>query len=480
MKPLFYPDNKLPVVSPESVGIPSQAVERFMDAITQRSVSLHSFMLLRHGRIAAQCYYAPYTHDRRHRIYSMSKSFTSAAVGIAIGEGLLSLKDRPAEMFQEELDGPAHPFTQRMTLEDLLTMSTVHKGSTDTSKGRWVHSFLNTPPSHPSGTTFAYDTTGTHMACAMVQKVTGQTVEEYLRTRLLDPIGIGPIFWEQCERGICMGGSGIWCTTEDMARFGQLYLQDGIWNDRQILPAGWAQQSLSHHTDNSCGHFAFDGNHGYGYYFWRTRHNGSCAFGMGGQLTIILPEEELVLSCTANTLEYKDGQQLILDSFWESIYPALQPQPLAQNLQGFAHLQDRCAKAVTHLPGLAHSPWEDAVNGCDIQLDTGFEGITQLSFAFAGERGTLKLWRWGKELEIPFGMGHYLPLIDPFTGLDGFAAASFPTPQLMVIRVELPDHVQRHEFHCFFAKDRITVQLKTVGGLRNGVERLNGYLGALL
>ena len=479
MKWASYPDNQLPRVSPESVGIPSAAVKKFMEAIEFRSVSLHSFMLLRHGKVAAESYYAPYRKDSRHRMYSVSKSFTSAAAGIAIREGKLKLTDKAADFFPEEVIGELHPFTAAMTVEDLLTMRTVHKGSTDTSKGHWVRSFLNTPPSHPSGTTFAYDTTGTHMVCAILQKITGKTVQEYLEETMFEKVGIGPITWEQCDQGISLGGSGIRCTTEDMARFGQLYLQDGVWNGERIFPEGWAEKSISPIADNSCGNFAFDGGHGYGYFFWRTRYNGGCAFGMGGQLIIILPEKDLVFACTANALERKDGQQLILDSFWETLYDCLSDEALPEAPENLAELRKAASNAVTWLPGKTDSPWKK-IGAKTIKLDTGFEGITDIIFSFEDDCGTLKMTRNGKEILFPFGLGYYVPFFDPFTGLEAECGASFVRDDLLVIRTEIPDHVQRYEFHCSFREDRITVMVRSIGGLRDGVERFNGYLGAML
>jgi len=479
MKWVSYPDNQLPRVSPESVGIPSAAVKKFMEAIEFRSVSLHSFMILRYGKVAAECYYEPYRRNSRHRMYSVSKSFTSAAAGIAVKEGRLKLTDKAADFFPEEIIGELHPFTAAMTVEDLLTMRTVHQGSTDTSKGYWVRSFLNTPPSHPSGTTFAYDTTGTHMVCAIIQKITGKTVQKYMEDTMFEKVGIGPISWEQCDQGISLGGSGIRCTTEDMARFGQLYLQDGIWNGEQILPEGWAKTSLSAIADNSCSKFVFDGRHGYGYFFWRTRYGGACAFGMGGQLIVILPEKDLVFACTANTLEHKDGQQLILDCLWETLYDCLCDEPLPEDPEEMISLRSKTASAVTWLPGKTDSLWKK-IGGKIIHLDAGFEGITDMRFDFDGDCGKLTLLKNSEEIVFPFGLGHYVPFTDPFTGYEAEGGASFVHEDLLVIRAEVTDHVHRHEFHCAFREDRITVYIKSVGGLREIAEQYTGYLGALL
>ncbi|MCI9455855.1 MAG: serine hydrolase [Oscillospiraceae bacterium] len=476
MQAVHYQNNQIPAVSPEAAGCPSQAVLDFMSAVSRRRVSLHSFLLMRHGKIAARCAYAPYTLSGRHRIYSVSKSVTSAAVGIAVKEGLLRVSDKAANFFPEEIDGPLHPFTARMTVQDLLTMRTVHRGSTDTSKGRWVHSFLNTPPSHPSGTTFAYDTTGTHMACAILQKLTGQTVHKYLKPRLFDKLGMGPVYWEKCDKGICLGGSGIWCTTEDMARFGQLYLQDGVWNGERILPEGWVEDTFTSYSDNSSGNSTFDGCAGYGYYFWKARH-GWCAFGMGGQLVVIVPEKDLVFACTANTMEYKDGQQQILDSLWETIYPVLSDEALPENPDVLEKLEKVCGSASLLGTGNRRSPWEDRLSGRRIVLDEGCDGITGIAFRFREEDGELLLVKDGRERVIPFGIGSFRRGPDIFTGLDAAAGLKWTSDDSCILQIELPDQVHRHELRCVFLPDAMTVQIKSVGGLR--LEKLNGYLGVL-
>jgi len=447
-----------------------------MEAVQRRNTSLHSFLIMRYGKIAAQCYYAPYTESLRHRVYSVSKSVTSAAAGIAVKEGLLHLTDRVADFFPEEIEKPLHPFTARMTVEDLLTMRTVHKSSVDTSKGRYVHSFLNTSPSHPSGTTFAYDTTGTHTVCAIIQKLSGQTLEDYLKKRLFDKIGMGPVYWEKCDQGINFGGSGIWCTTEDMARFGQLYLQDGVWNGERILPEGWVDASFTPHSDNSNANFTLDGCHGYGYYFWKTRH-GWCAFGMGGQLIVIIPEKDLVFACTANTMELRDGQQLILDSFWETVYPALSDKPLAENPVILEKLKGACSNAQLLGAEVERSPWESRISGRRIVLDEGCHGITEMEFRFHQNEGELLLVKGQGKQVIPFALDGFRKSVGIFTGLDAFAKLKWTSENRCILQVELPDQVQRHQFYCVFSPDAVTVQLKSVGGMWK--DSLNGYLGAL-
>lgn len=259
---------------PEKVGISSKAINQFIDSVIDKNINLHSFMLVRHGQVAAEGYFYPFDEPMLHNIFSVSKSVTSAAIGIAIDEGLISLNDRVIDYFPEKLVQPVHPYTELMTIEHLLTMATVHRGSTNTKREDWVKTFLNTPPSHLPGTIFSYDTTGTHTLCAILQQVTGMTIQQYLSTRLFDPLGIGVIEWESCPMNINKGGSGIKCTTEDMAKLGQLYLQLGIWNGTQILPMDWVEWSTSKQIDTSNTRMMLlDGQKGYGYQFWRVRNN---------------------------------------------------------------------------------------------------------------------------------------------------------------------------------------------------------------
>ncbi len=230
----------LPRSSPESQGISSSALLAFIEAADKNIESMNSFMLMRHGQVVAEGWWSPYNAESPHSLYSLSKSFTSTAVGLAIAEGKLSVDDEVLKFFPG--DAPPEPSKNlnAMRISDLLRMSTGHEAEPKrTPETAWTKTFLAQPVPHKPGTHFLYNTTGTYMLSAIVQKATGMTVLDYLKPRLFEPLGIEHPTWETSPQGITTGGYGLSIRTEDIARFGQLYLQKGTWNGNQLVPAVW-------------------------------------------------------------------------------------------------------------------------------------------------------------------------------------------------------------------------------------------------
>lgn len=465
-------DNDFKKVRPEEVGVEPKSIVNFIENIREKRVNLHSFVLLRRGKVAAEGYYQPFNKTALHQIFSVSKSITSAAAGIAIGEGLLTLEDRVVDFFPEKVAGEVHPYTARMKVKHLLSMQTVHRKSTNKDTDDWVASFLNTPPSHPPGTVFAYDTTGTHTLCAILQKVTGTTVHEYLDERLFQKIGIGPIDWEMCPMGINMGGGGIFCSTEDMARFGQLYLQNGVWNGKQVLPDGWVQQSTSRIVDNSNTNFQLDGRQGYGYQFWRARHDSYCAFGAGGQLILVIPEKEVVFVTTANTMQGRDEHQLILDSFWDTIYRELKIEPIKHDDNSYALMQQKLQNLKLSLPpaGKEEFTCRDSVPISQMSqlryvMEDNKLGIASCMFKF-GEKTSLTLYSQRKETRLPFKIDAWITAADPFFGMEAACGAVWADRATCIIKLELLEYKQMFILTCCFRDDTLLLQIKPFGALK--------------
>ena len=235
-----------PRSAPEAQGISSADLLGFVNEAEQKLNALHSFMLVRHGQVVAEGWWTPYAADEPHMLYSLSKSFTSTAVGLAVAEGKLNVDDLVLSFFPDE--APAEPSAnlKAMRVRDLLTMSTGHheddvKDFPYQSDDSVVKAFLARPVSHKPGTFFFYNTPASYMLSAIVQKVTGQPVVEYLRPRLFDPLGIENPTWDASKQGVSLGGFGLNVRTEDIARFGQLYLQKGMWQGKQLLPADWVE-----------------------------------------------------------------------------------------------------------------------------------------------------------------------------------------------------------------------------------------------
>jgi len=250
-------DNNLPRSTPEAEGINSDGIIAFLKATEKEKHEFHSFMFLRHGKVIAEGWWSPYAPDLKHTLYSTSKSFTSTAVGFAVTENLIDVSDKVISFFPEDLPDTISPFLADMEIKDLLSMSAGldpdPTGIISANNDNWVKAFLAPPVVNDPGTKFLYNSIATYMLSAIVQKVTGQPVIDYLTPRLFDPLGISGIDWERDPMGINTGGWGLRLKTEDMAKFGQLYLQKGKWNDEQILPEEWVNEATTFKIDQAPG-----------------------------------------------------------------------------------------------------------------------------------------------------------------------------------------------------------------------------------
>lgn len=338
---------ELPRSNPEAQGVSSSALLSFVEAADRAIESMNSVMLLRHGHVVAEGWWAPYDADSPHSLYSLSKSFTSTAVGLAIAEGKLGLDDEVLEFFPD--DAPPDPGgnLKAMRVSDLLRMSTGHQSEPPRTSDRpWTEAFLAHPVPHKPGTHFLYNTSATYMLSAIVQKATGMTVLDYLKPRLFEPLGIERPTWEASPQGITTGGYGLSIRTEDIARFGQLYLQKGKWQGKQLVPEVWVEAATARQTSNGSNPKS-DWDQGYGYQFWRSRHGAYRGDGAFGQYCIVLPAQDAVVVITAGV---KD-MQAVLNLVWERPLPALKPAPLATD--------DEARNELEHaLKGLSLPPQE--------------------------------------------------------------------------------------------------------------------------
>ncbi len=331
----------LPRSSPEAQGVSSKAVLAFIESADKNIDGMHSFMLVRHGHVVTEGWWAPYNAAERHQLYSLSKSFTSTAVGLAIAEGKLKLDDELVKLFPDDL--PANPSAnlKAMRLSDLLRMNTGHQSEPPRKADEaWAKTFLAHPVPFKPGTHFLYNTPATYMQSAAVQKATGKTLLEYLTPRLFEPLGIENPTWESSPQGISTGGYGLSVRTEDIAKFGQLYLQKGQWNGKQLVPSEWVAEATARQTSNGSNPKS-DWDQGYGYQFWRSRHGAYRGDGAFGQYCIVLPEQDTVIAITSGV---KD-MQAVLNLVWDKVLPALNSKALPAD-------DASNAKLVTTLKGL--------------------------------------------------------------------------------------------------------------------------------
>ncbi len=300
-------------------------------------------MLVRHGHVVAEGWWTPYDAKSKHELYSLSKSFYTTAVGLAVAEGKLSVEDRVVSFFPDDVPSDASENLKAMRVRDLLTMSTGH-----TSEARlgpnaiWTKAFLAQPVVHTPGEHFMYNTPATYMLSAIVQKQTGQTVLDYLKPRLFEPLGIEEPTWGNSPQGVSLGGYGLNVRTEDIAKFGQLYLQKGMWNGKQLIPAEWIRGS---HVAPSLQWTGCQKRLGTRL---RCYHSGVAAAGIIEAMALldstvfVLPKHDAVIAITAGT---KDMQR-ILNLIWDQLEPAFVNDTIAANPADSKRLQDRLYRSL--------------------------------------------------------------------------------------------------------------------------------------
>ncbi|MGW2327684.1 serine hydrolase domain-containing protein [Streptomyces sp. NPDC001700] len=322
----------LPESTPAAQGVDARGVGAFVDALEAApGIEPHSLMIVRHGHVVASGWWAPYTPDRPHLLYSISKSFTSTAAGFAVAEGLMSLDDTVLSYFPEFDGDITDPRSRAMLVRHVASMASGHLAETreqafSRDRDEPVRGFLLTPPDRDPGTVFAYNQPATYSLAAIVQRVTGQSLIDYLRPRLFDPLGIAETAWIQRPPGRDLGFSGMFATTDAIARLGLLYLGNGVWEGRQLLPASWVAEATRAHITNADGTALgarSDWQQGYGFQFWRSRH-GYRGDGAYGQFCLVLPEHDAVIATTADT----EAMQAVLDLAWRHLLPAFGPAPL--------------------------------------------------------------------------------------------------------------------------------------------------------
>lgn len=406
----------MPRSRPEAQGVSPTAILAFVDEADRKIDALHSFMLVRHGHVVAECWWSPYDAKTRHELYSLSKSFTSTAVGLAIAEGKLSIDDPVLKFFPE--DAPEKPSNnlKAMRVHDLLRMSTGHQTEPKlfsaqgprlaSSQGSWVKTFLAHSVPFKPGTHFLYNTAATYMLSAIVQKVTGQTVLDYLRPRLFEPLGIENPTWGTSPQGITLGGYGLSIRTEDIARFGQLYLQKGEWRGKQLVPADWVKSATARQTSNGSNPKS-DWDQGYGYQFWRARHGAYRGDGAFGQFCVVMPEQDAVIAITSGT----SNMQAVLDVVWDKLLPAMNAAPLTDDEESYRKLQAKVKNLTLRTPKVAasaHLPQD--VSAKTYRFPTNEQKLETLRVEFENESSPVTLvfqYSGGEKKRITCGQGEW-------------------------------------------------------------------------
>lgn len=323
----------LPRSSFAAEKVDGKAITKYLEAVKKAGQDLHSLMILRHGKVVSENWFADNAANKPHALHSVSKTFTATAVGFAVAEGKLKVTDKVVSFFPDKLPAEVSDNLKALEVRHLLTMSSGHDvepgNIRNAADADWVQGFLAAPFVHKPGTFFVYNSLGTYMLSAIVQKVTGEKLIDYLYPRLFRPLGITGAVWDESPQGVNTGGWGLYLKTEDLAKLGLFILRKGQWNDKQLLPQAWFDEATSSHIASlpsgrrpeqiTRQTKEVDWLQGYGYQMWRSRHNSFRADGANGQYILILPEKDAVIVTTANIRDMQDELNLI----WKHLLPAL-------------------------------------------------------------------------------------------------------------------------------------------------------------
>ena len=327
--------NLLPRSAPSAAHVSSRAVAAMLDRLEADRAECHSLMIVRGGHVVAEGWWAPYSAGRPHLLYSLTKSFTSIAVGLAIADGLLSLDDRVVDVLPDHVPAGMPEQGRRLTVHHLLSMTSGH--GTDSLTEAWelepgdlVKGFLRVPFTDPEGTRHCYDNATTYVLARMVERVTGRGLPELLDERLFTPMGVDHAEWDRVAGGAAFGFHGLHLTTEAVAAFGELLLRGGLWGDRRLVPRDWVEAATRWHVDSVP--FLEDSADpdylcGYGYQFWMARH-GFHGDGAYGQKCLVIPSHDLVVAATGALARQQD----LMDAVMECLLPGLdQPASTADD-----------------------------------------------------------------------------------------------------------------------------------------------------
>lgn len=374
---------EFPRTTPEAVGIPSASVEWLLDRLEEGWTEPHGLMIMRHGKVCAEGWWAPYASGIRHGLQSHTKTYAATAVGIAYTEGLLKLTDRIVDIFADEIPENPSENLKKLTVRDVLCMGcgmdTMPRPSKD-----WIREFLATPVNHVPGTTFMYNSTGSTFLGAIVRKLTGLGLHDYLKPRLFDKIGIDAenLRWITMPDGMEIGGGGLFATTEDNLRLMKLYADGGVWEGERILAEDYVKLATSKQNDSATERAvnppAEDNFVGYGFQIWMCRPKGVYrADGAMGQFTIVFPERDMLLAITENASGSTGGAmpQKALDTIWKwmDALPGPETEILPEDPEASAHLARRMQMLALPAPRRSpESPLQEKINGSTYAVTDGY------------------------------------------------------------------------------------------------------------
>ena len=402
-------DDEMNFITPEKMGVSSDGITEMVEGLKAAGLSMHSIVVMRHGEIVAEGYAAPFDETSLHRMYSTSKSFVSIAIGVLAEEGKISLDDTIDEYFPDYVNENTDKRIVNSKIVDLLRMASPYI-TVDSCRGGqedWVYAFFNGTPDKQPGESFNYDTGASHILGVIVERVTGMDFLEYLKQKALLEIGFSEESWcIKAPEGYAWAGSGVMCTSRDLALFANLVMNKGEYNGKQLLPRGYVEAATTKHMETAAaeGKSPYYG-YGYGYQIWINPY-GFGFMGMGCQLALCVPDEELVFVCTADNQGISTATGTIYSLFEEHIVKKLSDEPFEDNRESYDNMvQALSAMEIPYQSGDATSDSLSTINGKTYEASVAGAGISSFRFDFSGDEGTLTYNTPRGEKTLSFGIG---------------------------------------------------------------------------
>ena len=398
-------------ISPEAAGVKSAAVKRYIELLERRGIPMHSVLMMKGDGLFCECYFAPFNRNKNHRMYSQTKSFVAMAIGFLVDDGKLSLNDRIVDFFPERIDKILPNNMKAQTVRDMLTMSTVGYGmpwfgNEDTDR---VHLYFNCSRNidrYPA-TIWEYDSQGSQVLSTLVEKLSGTTLFDYLNRKLFSHLGTfkgAEIL--KVPTGESWGDSAMLCTSRDIMSFARFVMNYGKWNGKQLLSEAYVREATSKLVDNREAPRTYAFHHGYGYQIWRTERNGFAFVGMGNELTVCLPDDDIIFVCTADCQgDEGSGREYVINHFFELIMDDISSSPLEENEAEYNTLTNlTSSRELVAVMGNEDSPIREEIDGKTYTLEPNRMGISEFTLCFDGDAGKLCYVNEQGYKELPFGI----------------------------------------------------------------------------
>ena len=410
-------------ITPESAGLSSENILKFIRKLEKLRARTHGVLFAKGGKIFFEAYYKPYSQDSINRMYSQTKSFVSIAIGLLLEEGKLELSDPIKKYFPEKIDGEIG-YLHSQTIEEMLTMSTAgqpYSSSAVEDKDRTYHYLNEMRETHPAGTLWTYDSTGSQVLCNLVEKLAGMSLLDYLDKKIFSKIGTfrnAAILKE--PNGVSWGDSALLCTLRDVFSFGQLLIQNGKWDNQQLISESYVKKATSKIVDNRLGGQDSLYHQGYGYQIWRVR-GGFAMIGMGDQMTVCYPEKQLVFSCTSDNQGNKCMREMILDALEEYIYEPMENHSLPENPEAYGRLEEKASSLELYsAQGGELSPFLKSISGKKYICRDNPMGIKNIEIEFTSDtEGVFRYENAQENKELPFGVNKNVYGTFPHLGYPG-------------------------------------------------------------